>query len=144
MPFGGSGADCAMSPMEWHGAGAVFLEPGCVGTRSADLNGHWFRFQSRKIRLNKTRTSSPRVVPLHDTSLGTLSCTPQHVRSGTVPATATHASPTIWQDRPLRGGAFRCDVLRPRFAFLFAQQSGDLPAHQAILDRKTIAMEMRY
>jgi hypothetical protein len=43
-----------------------------------------------------------------------------------------------------RGLPCRCHVKRHRFSFLFAQQTGGLPAHQAVLDRKTVAMEMRY
>jgi integrase len=39
---------------------------------------------------------------------------------------------------------FRCHDLRHHFASLFAQRTGDLPALQAILGHKTIAMTMRY
>jgi integrase/recombinase XerD len=39
---------------------------------------------------------------------------------------------------------FRCHDLRHHFASLFAQRTGDLPALQAILGHKTVAMTMRY
>jgi site-specific recombinase XerD len=40
--------------------------------------------------------------------------------------------------------AFRCHNLRHHFASLFAQRTGALPALQAILGHKTIAVTMRY
>jgi integrase len=80
MPFGGSGVDCAMSPTEWLGAGGATLE---TGMRQDEVRGFerspvWIQ---RRIRLNKTKTSSPRVVPLRDISLGTLIGTPRHMTS---------------------------------------------------------------
>jgi integrase len=144
MPFGDSGADCAMSPTEWLGAGGVPLE---TGMRQDEVRGfEWSQvwIQRRKIRLNKTKTSSPRVVPLRDTSLGTLIGTPRHITSPRVFWHGTGDRYTCFADDFARSPAerglpFRCHVLRHRFAFLFAQETGDLHAHQAVLDRKTIA-----
>jgi integrase/recombinase XerD len=105
--------------------------------------------QRREIRLTKTKTSSPRVVPLSDAALGTLTGTARHITSPAV----------FWHDDGRRytnfagvfrkiarraGVACRCHDLRHHFASLFAQRTGDLAALQAILGHKTIAMTMRY
>ncbi len=78
--------------------------------RDRDASGRG-PIQRRNIGSSKTTTSSPGVVPLRDTSLGT---SPRHVCSGMVPGTATHASPTISRDRPraggYRSGAMSCDT----------------------------------
>ena len=149
MPFGGSGADCAMSATEWPGAGGVTPE---TGMRQDEVRGFaWSQvwIQRRNIRLNKTKTSSPRVVSLRDTSLGTLIGTPRRITSPDVFWRGAGDHDTCFADDFARSPAepglpFRCHVLRHRFAFLFAQQTGDLPPHQAALDRKTTAMKMRY
>jgi integrase len=103
----------------------------------------------REVRLTKTKTSSPRVVPLSDAALGTLLGTPRHITSHWV----------FWHDDGTRytnfagvfrkiarraGVPFRCHDLRHHFASTFAQRTGDLAALQAILGHKTIAMTMRY
>jgi integrase/recombinase XerD len=103
----------------------------------------------REIRLTKTKTSSPRVVPLSDGALGTIMGTPRHPTSLYV----------FWHDDGKRytqfSGAFRkiaaraavrfrCHDLRHHFASEFAQRTGDIAALQRILGHKTIAMTMRY
>jgi integrase/recombinase XerD len=105
--------------------------------------------QRREIRLTKTKTSSPRIVPLSDAALGTLTGTPRHITGAWV----------FWHDDGQRytnfagvfrkiarraGVPFRCHDLRHHFASLFAQRTGDLPALQAILGHKTVTMTMRY
>ena len=100
-------------------------------------------------QVDQDQTSNPRVVPLSDVAIGTLLGTPRHI-------TAKHV---FWHDDGRRytsfagrfrqiarraGVPFRCHDLRHHFASLFAQRTGDLPALQAILGHKTIAMTMRY
>ncbi len=102
-----------------------------------------------EIRLTKTKTSSPRVIPLSDDALGTIVGTPRHITSGYV----------FWHSDGQRyvefSGVFRkiavrakikcrCHDLRHHFASEFAQRTGDLAALQAILGHKAIAMTMRY
>ena len=103
----------------------------------------------REIRPTKTKTSSPRVIPLSDDALGTIVGTPRHITSGYV----------FWHSDGQRyvefSGVFRktavrakvkcrCHDLRHHFASEFAQRTGDLAALQAILGHKAIAMTMRY
>jgi integrase/recombinase XerD len=103
----------------------------------------------REVGLTKTKTSSPRVVPLSDAALGTLVGTPRHITAPYV----------FWHDDGQRytnfagafrkiarrsGVPFRCHDLRHHFASLLAQQTGELAALQAILGHKTVAMTMRY
>ncbi len=103
----------------------------------------------REVKLTKTKTSSPRVVPLSDTAIGTLVGTPRHMTSPYV----------FWRGNGQRytnfansfalvarraGVPFRCHDLRHAFASSFLQATGDIPALQAILGHKTIAMTMRY
>jgi integrase/recombinase XerD len=105
--------------------------------------------QRREIRLTKTKTSSPRVVPLSDAALATLIGTPRHITS---PFVFWHheGQPYTNFSGHFRGIAarahfpFRCHDLRHYFASTFAQRVGDLPALQAILGHKGITMTMRY
>lgn len=105
--------------------------------------------QRREVRLTKTKTSSPRVVPLSQEAIGTLLGTPRHPVSNYV----------FWHDEGCRyttfasGFArvakkadfpFRCHDLRHRFASVFLQKTGDLAALQAILGHRSITMTMRY
>jgi integrase/recombinase XerD len=105
--------------------------------------------QRREIRLTKTKTSSPRVIPLSDVALGTLVGTPRHMTRPFV----------FWHDDGQRystfansfsviaakaGVPYRCHDLRHRFASIFIQATGDIPALQAILGHRTISMTMRY
>jgi integrase len=103
----------------------------------------------REVRLTKTKTSSPRVVPLSDAALGTILGTPRHPTSAFVfwhsdGERHTSFSGTFRKIAARAGVPFRCHDLRHHFASEFAQRTGDLAALQAILGHKTIAMTMRY
>jgi integrase/recombinase XerD len=105
--------------------------------------------ERREVRLTKTKTSSPRVVPLSKEAVGTLLGTPRHTTSNFV----------FWHDDGQRysqfangfvaiarkaGVPYRCHDLRHRFASVFLQNTGDLAALQAILGHRSITMTMRY
>ena len=105
--------------------------------------------QRREVRLTKTKTSSPRVVPLSDLAIGTLVGTPRHITSPYV----------FWHDDGQRYTTFanifaatarrakvpfRCHDLRHAFASRFLQATGNIPALQAILGHRSIQMTMRY
>jgi integrase/recombinase XerD len=105
--------------------------------------------QRREVRLTKTKTSSPRVVPLSDAALGTIVGTPRR----------TTASYVFWHDDGQRYSTlanifartasqadahFRCHDLRHAFASTFLKATGDIAALQAILGHKTVSMTMRY
>jgi integrase len=87
----------------------------------------------REVRLTKTKTSSPRVVPLSDAALGTLLGTPRHPTSphvfwhgeGTRHATFANSFSVIAKKA---GVPFRCHDLRHKFASTFIQTTGDIPA----------------
>ncbi|WP_404383195.1 tyrosine-type recombinase/integrase [Caenispirillum salinarum] len=103
----------------------------------------------REVRLTKTKTSSPRVVPLSDEALGTLSGTPRHPVSGYVFWHGEGERYTAFANGFARiakksNVPFRCHDLRHRFASVFLQQTGDIAALQAILGHRTITMTMRY
>jgi integrase len=105
--------------------------------------------QRREIRLTKTKTSSPRVVPLSDAALGTLVGTPRHPTASFVFWRGDGSRYTTVANRfaviaKRAGVPFRCHDLRHRFASTFIQATGDIPALQAILGHKTIGMTMRY
>lgn len=105
--------------------------------------------ERREVRLTKTKTSNPRVVPLSDGALGTLAGTPSHASS---PAVFWHGGGDrytnfsgIFRKVAKRASVpFRCHDLRHHFASEFAQRTGDLAALQAILGHKGIQMTMRY
>lgn len=123
-----------------------------TGMRQEEVCGlEWSQIsiQRREVRLTKTKTSSPRVVPLSDVALGTLIGTPRHITSFYV----------FWHHDGQRHTAFansfaviarrasvpfRCHDLRHHFASTFLQATGDIAALQAILGHKTISMTMRY
>ncbi len=103
----------------------------------------------REVRLTKTKTSSPRVVPLSDVALGTLLGTPRHMIAPFVfwhddGDRYTNFSGIFRKASRRAKVPFRCHDLRHHFASEFAQNVGDLPALQAILGHKTIQMTMRY
>ena len=103
----------------------------------------------REIRLTKTKTSSPRVVPLSDDALGTLTGTPRHVTSVFVfwrggGARYTTFSGTFRKIAARAEVPFRCHDLRHHFASEFAQRTGDIAALQAILGHKAISMTRRH
>jgi integrase len=103
----------------------------------------------REIRLTKTKTSSPRIVPLSDAALSTILGTPRHSTSLYVFWHSDGARYTGFTGafRKIAARAavpFRCHDLRHHFASEFAQQTGDIAALKAILGHKTIAMTMRY
>ena len=55
-----------------------------TGMRQEEVCGlEWSQvsIQRREVRLTKTKTSSPRVVPLSDAAVGTLTGTPKHITS---------------------------------------------------------------
>jgi integrase len=104
-----------------------------------------------EIRLTKTKTktSSPRVVPLSDDALGTILGTPRHVTSPVVFWRGDGDRYTKFSGLFRRIAAraevpFRCHDLRHHFALEFAQRTWDIAALQAILGHKAIAMTMRY
>lgn len=103
----------------------------------------------REIRLTKTKTSSPRIVPLSDAALSTILGTPRHSTSVYVfwhsdGARYTGFTGAFRKIAARAGVPFRCHDLRHHFASEFAQQTGDIAALKAILGHKTIAMTMRY
>lgn len=103
----------------------------------------------REIRLIKTKTSSPRVVPLSDAALETLTSTPRHVTSKFVfwhgdGERFRQFSGHFYRLAQKVGFRYRAHDLRHRFASVFIQATGDIPALQAVLGHKTIAMTMRY
>jgi integrase len=105
--------------------------------------------QRREVRLTKTKTSAPRVVPLSDAALGTIVGTARHGSSPYVFWHGDGARYTTFANSfaiiaKRAGVPFRCHDLRHRFASTFIQATGDIPALQAILGHKTIAMTMRY
>jgi integrase/recombinase XerD len=105
--------------------------------------------QRREVRLTKTKTSSPRIVPLSDAALGTLTGTPRHLTSPYVfwhrdGQRYTNFANSFALVARRSGVPFRCHDLRHAFASTFLQATGDIPALQAILGHKTIAMTMRY
>ena len=103
----------------------------------------------REVRLTKTKTSSPRVVPLSDAALGTLVGTP---RQSTSPYVFWHADGIRYTNfansfalvARRAGVPFRCHDLRHAFASRFLQATGNIPALQAILGHRSIQMTMRY
>ncbi len=123
-----------------------------TGMRQEEVCGlEWSQvsIQRREVRLTKTKTSSPRVVPLSDTAIGTLVGTPRHITSPYV----------FWHDDGQRYTTFanifalvarravvpfRCHDLRHAFASRFLQATGNIPALQAILGHRSIHMTMRY
>jgi integrase len=123
-----------------------------TGMRQEEVCGlEWSQvsIQRREVRLTKTKTSSPRVVPLSDAAVGTLTGTPRHPTSAYVfwhgdgQRYSTFAN--RFADIASRAGVpFRCHDLRHGFASRFLQATGDIPALQAILGHKAIAMTMRY
>jgi len=123
-----------------------------TGTRQegvCSLEWSQVSIQRREVRLTKTKTSSPRVVPLSDSALGTLVGTPRHITS---PYVFWHGEGVRYTTFANRFAAiakradvpFRCHDLRHRFASTFIQATGDIPALQAILGHKTIGMTMCY
>ncbi len=103
----------------------------------------------REVRLTKTKTSSPRVVPLSDAALGTLVGTPRHIVSPFVfwhgdGERYTSFSGAFRKIAARAGAPFRCHDLRHHFASEFVQRTGDIVALQAILGHKTVAQTMRY
>ena len=103
----------------------------------------------REVRLTKTKTLSPRVVPLSDAALGTLLGTPRHIISPFVfwhadGARYTSFSGAFRKIAARAGVPSRCHDPRHHFASEFARQTGDIAAFQSILGHKTIAITMRY
>ena len=103
----------------------------------------------REVRLIKTKTSSPRVVPLSNLALDTLLGTPRHITSNFVFWHGDGARYTTFANIYARtakatGVPFRCHDLRHRFASVFVQATGDIPALQAILGHRTVTMSMKY
>ncbi len=133
-------------------AGRVIRFLAETGMRQEEVCGlEWSQvsLQRREVRLTKTKTSSPRVVPLSDAAVGTLVGTPRHVTSGVV----------FWHGDGRRFTTFanifariarrarvpcRCHDLRHAFASRFLQATGNIPALQAILGHRSIQMTMRY
>jgi site-specific recombinase XerD len=123
-----------------------------TGMRQEEVCGlEWSQvdLRRREVRLVRTKTSSPRVVPLTDGALGTILGTPRHITS---PYVFWHGDgdrytqfPNVFRSVAKRAGVhFRCHDLRHRFASVFLQRTGDLAVLKAILGHKTITMTMRY
>ena len=105
--------------------------------------------QRREVRLTTTNTSSPRVVPLSDTTLGTLVGTPRHITSPyvfwhgaghryTYCAERFRQMPT---ERMCQADAMTCDtILHPSSP----SEPQDQLTLQTILGHNTTAMEMRH
>jgi integrase/recombinase XerD len=119
-----------------------------TGMRQEEVCGlEWSQvsIQRREVRLTKTETSSPRVVPLSDTAIGT----PRHITSPYVFWHHDGKRHSSFANRFARiacraGVPFRCHDLRHAFANRFLQATGDIPALQAILGHRSIQMTMRY
>ena len=104
----------------------------------------------REVLLTRTKTSSPRVVPLGETAMAVLVDVPRHPTS---PSVFWHGQDG---DRYRRFAnlfvvaarkanfPYRCHDLRHHFASEFLTATGDIGALQRILGHKTIAMTMRY
>jgi integrase len=123
-----------------------------TGMRQEEVCGlEWSQVSIQRCegRLTKTKTSSPRVVPLSDAAVGTLIGTPRHI---TAPSVFWHHDgqrytrfATSFALIARRAGVpFRCHDLRHHFASTFLQATGDIAELQAILGHKTVAMTMRY
>jgi integrase len=103
----------------------------------------------REVRLTKTKTSSPRIIPLSEAAYETLVRTPRHPTSAYV---FWHSDGDRFRQfsghfrRVARKVGFkhRCHDLRHRFASVFLQATGDLAALQSVLGHKSIQMTMRY
>jgi len=123
-----------------------------TGMRQEEVCGlEWSQvsIQRREVRLTKTKTSSPRVVPLSDAAIGTLTGTPRHItkpyvfwhHDGERYSTFANSFALIARRAMV---PFRCHDLRHRFASVFLQATGDVAALQAILGHRSIQMTMRY
>ncbi len=133
-------------------AGRVIRFLAETGMRQEEVCGlEWSQvdLKRREVRLTKTKTSSPRVVPLSDDALSTISGTPRHITSAYVfwhhDGERFTQFPNRFRDIAKRAKVgFRCHDLRHRFASVFLQRTGDLPVLQAILGHRSITMTMRY
>lgn len=56
-------------------------ETGMRQKKVCGLEWSQLSIQRREVRLTKTKTSSPRIVPLSDVAVGTLVVTPRHITS---------------------------------------------------------------
>jgi integrase len=127
----------------------LLAETGMRQEEVCGLESSQVSIQRREIRLTKTKTSSPRVVPLSDTAIGTLVGTPRHITSPYVfwhhDGTRHTAFAASYIQIARRAGVpFRCHDLRHAFASRFIQATGDIPALQAILGHRSVQMTMRY
>lgn len=105
--------------------------------------------ERREVRLTKTKTSSPRVVPLSEEALAILTGTPRHITGHHVfwngdGRRYTHFASQYRNIAKRAGVPWRCHDLRHRFASEFLMRTGDLAALQAILGHRTVTMTMRY
>ena len=113
------------------------------------LEWHQISIKRRELRLTKTKTNSPRTVPLSREALGTILGTAKHPTSPFVfwnrdgnryRNFSGYFSRLAKREKVL----FRCHDLRHRFASVFLQRTSNLAALQAILGYATITMTMRY
>ena len=104
----------------------------------------------REVLLTKTKTSAPRTVPLSQAAYETLLACPRHPVSRLVFWHGRQGSPyrqfSSHFGRLARkvGFPFRAHDLRHRFASVFLQATGNLPALQAVLGHRSIEMTLRY
>ncbi len=104
----------------------------------------------REVLLIKTKTSAPQTVPLGNAAYEVLLACPRHPISHIVFWRSPDGQPYRYFSGQFRkvarrvGFPFRAHDLRHRFASVFLQATGDLPALQAVLGHRSIAMTMRY
>lgn len=104
----------------------------------------------REVLLIRTKTNSPRVVPLGSDAMNVLAEVPRHSTSAFVfwhgdegHRYTRFASIFVLVARKA-GVPFRCHDLRHAFASEFLMATGDIGALQRILGHKTVSMTMRY
>jgi integrase/recombinase XerD len=127
----------------------LLAETGMRMEEAVSLEWSQVLLSRREVRLTKTKTSAPRVVPLSDAALGTLVGTPRHPVSSYVfwhsDGHRHHQFSRLFARLAKKVGfKHRCHDLRHRFASVFLQETGDLAALQAVLGHKSIVMTMRY
>lgn len=128
----------------------LLAQTGMRQEEACSLEWKQVSIERREIRLWKTKTSSPRTIPLSDDALGTLLGTPQHPGRryvfwhGGEGQRYTHFASRFAVIAKRAEVPWRCHDLRHRFASVFLQETGDLAALQAILGHRHIAMTLKY
>ncbi|MWV25495.1 tyrosine-type recombinase/integrase, partial [Methylobacterium sp. 2A] len=126
----------------------LLAQTGMRQEEACSLEWKQVSIERREIRLWKTKTSSPRTIPLSDDALGTIVGTPQHrdrryvFWHGEEGQRYTHFASRFAVIAKRAKVPWRCHDLRHRFASVFLQETGDLAALQAILGHRHIAMTL--